>query len=65
MTAEFPISPAAIILLVVGLYLLVRVFLLSRPMHERTLTEIFEDMLMELIGAAVVVIAVLIGLLFF
>lgn len=64
MTAS--LSPAGVfILLAVAGYILVRVFILSRPMHERSFKEIFEDMLLELIGAAIIVIGVLILPLFF
>ncbi len=58
-------TTAAVILLVVALYLGVRIFILSRPMHERTWTEVFEDILLEFVGAAIVVVGVLILPLFF
>jgi hypothetical protein len=57
-------TPAAIILLVLAGYLLVRVFLLARPMHERTFKEIFEDMALELVGALIIVIGVMLFPLF-
>ena len=56
---------AAVILLLVVLYLGIRIFILSRPMHERTWAEVFEDMLLEFVGAAIVVAAVLVLPLFF
>ena len=58
-------TTAAVILLLVVLYLGIRIFVLSRPMHERTWTEVFEDMLLEFVGAAIVVAGVLILPLFF
>ena len=58
-------TTAAAILLIVVLYLGVRIFILSRPMHERTWTEVIEDMLLEFIGAAIVVAGVLVLPLFF
>ena len=64
MTA-FPSGPAAIILLAVVVYLLIRVFIVAHPKNERTVVEVFENMLLELIGAAVIVIGVLILPLFF
>jgi hypothetical protein len=57
-------APWAIVLLLVLAYLLIRVFILARPMHERTFKEIFEDMLLEFVGAAIIVIGVLIYPLF-
>lgn len=58
-------TTAAVILLIVVLYLGVRIFILSRPMHERTWAELIEDMLLEFVGAAIVAVGVLILPLFF
>jgi len=56
----FASGPGAIVLLIVVVYLLIRVFIVAHPRNERTVKEVFEDMLLELIGAAVIVIGVLI-----
>tara|TARA_R110001592_G_scaffold283474_2_gene551414 strand:+ start:879 stop:1073 length:195 start_codon:yes stop_codon:yes gene_type:complete len=53
-------GPGAIILLVVVVYLLIRVFIVAHPKNERTVVEVVENMLLELIGAAIIVIGVLI-----
>lgn len=52
-------GPGAIILLIVTAYLLIRVFIVAHPKNERTVVEVVENMLLELIGAAVIVIGVL------
>ena len=53
-------GPGAIVLLVVVVYLLIRVFIVAHPKNERTVKEVFEDMLLEFAGAAIIVIGVLI-----
>jgi heme/copper-type cytochrome/quinol oxidase subunit 2 len=53
-------GPGAIILLIVVVYLLIRVFIVAHPKNERTVVEVVENMLLELIGAAVIVIGVLV-----
>tara|TARA_R110000824_G_scaffold1447_3_gene7304 strand:+ start:1293 stop:1490 length:198 start_codon:yes stop_codon:yes gene_type:complete len=53
-------GPGAIVLLVVVVYLLIRVFIVAHPKNERTVVEVFENMLLELVGAAIIVIGVLI-----
>ena len=58
--ADVASGPGAIILLVVVIYLLIRVFIVAHPKNERTVVEVVENMLLELIGAAVIVIGVLI-----
>ncbi|WND74339.1 hypothetical protein RJ527_09795 [Thalassospiraceae bacterium LMO-SO8] len=60
MMANVASGPGAIILLIVVVYLLIRVFIVAHPKNERTVVEVFENMLLELIGAAVIVIGVLI-----
>ena len=52
-------GPGAIILLIVTVYLLIRVFIVAHPKNERTVVEVLENMLLELIGAAIIVIGVL------
>ncbi len=52
-------GPGAIILLIVTVYLLIRVFIVAHPKNERTVVEVVENMLLELIGAAIIVIGVL------
>lgn len=58
-------GPGAIVLLIVVAYLLIRVFIVAHPKNERTVVEVVENMLLELIGAAIIVIGVLILPLFF
>ena len=60
MMAGVASGPGAIILLIVVIYLLIRVFIVAHPKNERTVVEVVENMLLELIGAAVIVIGVLI-----
>ncbi|MAN81416.1 MAG: hypothetical protein CMM77_03775 [Rhodospirillaceae bacterium] len=60
-----PGGPAAIVLLVVLIYLVIRVFIVAHPKNERTVKEVFEDMLLEFAGAAIIVIGVLLLPLFF
>ncbi len=52
-------GPGAIVLLIVVVYLLIRVFIVAHPKNERTVKEVFEDMLLELVGAAIIIIGVL------
>lgn len=58
-------GPGAIVLLIVVVYLLIRVFIVAHPKNERTVKEVFEDMLLELVGAAIIIIGVLLLPLFF
>ncbi|HBT41124.1 MAG TPA: hypothetical protein DEB21_03565 [Rhodospirillaceae bacterium] len=60
MMAAFPSGPTAVVLLVVLIYLVIRVFIVAHPKNERTVKEVFEDMLLEFAGAAIIVIGVLI-----
>ncbi|HBC06772.1 MAG TPA: hypothetical protein DC046_04225 [Rhodospirillaceae bacterium] len=53
-------GPGAVVLLIVVVYLLIRVFIVAHPKNERTVVEVFENMLLELVGAAIIVIGVLI-----
>ncbi|MEP0336940.1 MAG: hypothetical protein ABJ388_01560 [Alphaproteobacteria bacterium] len=59
MMAAFPSGPTAVVLLVVLIYLVIRVFIVAHPKNERTVKEVFEDMLLEFAGAAIIVIGVL------
>ena len=51
-------SPGAIVLLVALTYLLVRVFIVAHPKNERSVKEVFEDMLLEFVGVGLIVIIV-------
>lgn len=57
--ATFPSGATAVVLLVVLIYLVIRVFIVAHPKNERTVKEVFEDMLLEFAGAAIIVIVVL------
>ncbi|PIW28796.1 MAG: hypothetical protein COW30_06645 [Rhodospirillales bacterium CG15_BIG_FIL_POST_REV_8_21_14_020_66_15] len=53
-------TPAAAVLLLVVAYLLVRVFIVAHPKNQRTVKEVFEDMMLELTGAVIIVVVVLV-----
>lgn len=63
---ELLTGPAsAVILLVLLGYLLVRVFIVAHPKNERSVKEVFENMLLEIAGVLLIALAVLIAPLFF